>query len=315
MKRIALIALAAALPVAMLRSHVLLRGPDVRLSDLFDDAGPKADRRLGPSPAPGGRIVVEAAQLGAIARQFGVDWRPESSGDRAVLERPGRALDREGVLAAVRGALQTAGAAADCEITLPGFASPMVPAGPTLRLDVTQLDYDRGSGRFTAILSVTGTGMDPINLRIAGEADDTVALPVASARLPVGTVLAAEDVRMARVRVSTLHGDVAHAMADVVGMQLRHPSIPGQPLARGDLTRPASVQRGAAVRVGLDAAGLTLSAQGIAMESGATGERIRVMNATTRAVLEAEVVGPGQVRVLPNTLPLPGAAGGYQAMR
>ena len=58
--------------------------------------------RAGAGPGAGGRIVVEAAQLGAIARQFGVDWRPASSADRAVLDRPGRPLRREDVLDAVQ---------------------------------------------------------------------------------------------------------------------------------------------------------------------------------------------------------------------
>ena len=69
---------------ATLRTVTTLHAPTVRLSDLFEDAGANADRVLGPGPGAGGRIVVEAAQLGAIARQFGVDWRPTSSADRAV---------------------------------------------------------------------------------------------------------------------------------------------------------------------------------------------------------------------------------------
>ena len=60
---------------ATLRAMTTLHASVVRLSDLFDDAGANADRVLGPGPGAGGRIVVEAAQLGAIARQFGVDWR------------------------------------------------------------------------------------------------------------------------------------------------------------------------------------------------------------------------------------------------
>ena len=108
--RPAAVACPATVQAATLRTHTLLRGPDVLLSDLFNDAGPNADRRLGPAPPAGGSIVVEAAQLGAIARQFGVDWQPASSGDRAVLERPGRTLPRDDVLAAVRSALQAAGA-------------------------------------------------------------------------------------------------------------------------------------------------------------------------------------------------------------
>src|SRR6516225_9232107 len=105
---------------ATLRTVTTLHGPVVRLSDLFDDAGVGADRVLGPGPGAGSRIVVEAAQLGAIARQFGVDWRPASSADRAVLDRPGRPLRREDALDAVKSALIGAGASHDCDVELPG---------------------------------------------------------------------------------------------------------------------------------------------------------------------------------------------------
>src|SRR5262252_9473961 len=112
---------------ATLRTMTTLHAPVVRLSDLFDNAGANADRVLGPGPGAGGRIVVEAAQLGAIARQFGVDWRPASPADRAVLERPGRPLRRDDVVDAVRSALVSSGASADCDIDLAGFTPPLVP--------------------------------------------------------------------------------------------------------------------------------------------------------------------------------------------
>src|SRR3954451_18194883 len=101
---------------ATLRSMTTLHASVVRLSDLFDDAGPNADRVLGPGPGAGGRIVVEAAQLRAIARQFAVDWRPASTADRSVLDRPGRPLRRQDVLDAVKNALVAAGASGDCEV-------------------------------------------------------------------------------------------------------------------------------------------------------------------------------------------------------
>src|SRR5690349_14875978 len=87
---------------ATLRTYTTLHVSTVRLSDLFDGIDTKADRVLGPGPGPGGRIVVEAAQLGAIARQFGVEWRAGSSADRAVLERLGRPLRRDDVMDAIK---------------------------------------------------------------------------------------------------------------------------------------------------------------------------------------------------------------------
>src|SRR6185437_2955841 len=111
----------------------------------------------------------------------------------------------------------------------------------------------------------------------------------------------ADDVHLARVRVSTLHGEVAHALREAVGMQLRRPAIPGQPLARADLTHPNQVVRGGTVQIELTAGGLSVTGKGLATESGAAGERIHVMNSGSRAVIEAVVTGPGQVRVVPST--------------
>ncbi len=297
-------AFAADAQAASLRTATMLHAPVVRLSDLFDDAGANANRVLGTAPGPGGSIVVEAPQLEAIARQFGVDWRPASAAEHAVLERAGRLLPRDDVLKAVTSALVAAGASPECEVELPGFIPPMVPAEASPQALATELDYAAGSGRFSAVLSVTGEGMEPLNLRVAGQVNDTIELPVAVARLATGTVVRADDVRLARVPVAMVHSEVLHAASDAVGQQLRHAVVAGQPFAVADVMRPTMVQRGSNVQMQLQSPGLSLLAQGVAMESGATGERIRVLNPSSRAVVEAEVIGPGRVRVTPESTPL-----------
>ena len=306
---VALAGVATATDAATLRTFTLLHGPDVLLSDLFEDAGNNASRRLGPGPAPGARIVVEAAQLAAIARQFGVDWRPASKGDRAVLERPGRALPEGIVTNAVKAALTEAGSSDDIDIELTGFVAPMIPPDADVRAAVTQMDFDRGVGRFSAMLMLTGEGMEPQAVRIAGHAEDTVEVPVAVLRLSAGAVLRPEDVRMARVRVSLTHGDIARRAAEAVGMQARHLIQAGAPLMLADLVRPALVQRGAHVQMMLENGGLLVSGQGIAMDNGAAGDRVRVLNPVSRAVLEAVVTEAGRVRVAPGSMPITTAQG------
>ena len=49
----------------------------------------------------------------------------------------------------------------------------------------------------------------------------------------------------------------------------------------------------------LNSDGIALSAQGIATESGARGDRIRVENPASHLMVEAEVTGEGEVRVTP----------------
>lgn len=300
--------LASAAPAAQaatLRPATTLAASIVRLSDLFDDAGPNAARVLGPGPAPGGRIVVEAAQLSAIARQFGVDWRSASASERAVLDRPGRPLPREQALEALRSGLAAAGADTDgAEIELPGFAPPLLPAENTARPEATDIAYDPASGRFSALLSVTGSGADTASMRVSGRLLPTTEVLVLAARLPAGTVIGANDLRLARVRTAGLPANLVRAEAQAAGMALRHALAPGQPLPLSELERPAVVTKGGLVQIALDTPGLTLSAQGQAAEAGAIGDRIRVLNVASRAVLLAEIIGPGQVRVQPGAMPL-----------
>ena len=289
---------------ATLRTVTTLHSPVVRLSDLFDDAGANADRVLGPGPGAGGRIVVEAAQLGAIARQFDVDWRPASSADRAVLDRPGRPLRRDDVLYAVKTALMADGASDDCDVELADFTPPLVPIDAEPQPVVSDLDYDAAAGRFSAMLSVAGAAMEPLHLRVAGRVDDTVEVPVTTTRLLAGSVLRAQDVHVARVHTTILRGEVARRPGDAIGMQLKRQIAAGQPLEMSELMLPSMVQKGATVLMLLDSPGITLTAQGQAMDAGAIGERIRVLNPGSRAVVEAEVIGPDRVRVAPTSMPL-----------
>ena len=247
---------------ATLRTKTTLHAPVVLLSDLFDDAGANARKVLGPGPGAGGRIVVEAAQLGAIARQFGVDWRSASSADRAVLDRPGRPLRRNDVVDAVRNALIGGGASADCDVDLAGFTPPLVPFESDPRPVVSDLDYDANAGRFSALLSIAGEAMEPIHMRVTGRVDDTVELPVATTRLPAGSVLRAEDVHIARVHMSVLRGEVVHQAVDAIGMQVKRQIAAGQPLVRAELMRPSMVQKGATVQMLLDSPGIVADRAG-----------------------------------------------------
>lgn len=306
---LALALLAAPARAATLREPaVTVEDPSVRLSDLF--AGVERDRVIGPAPDPGGRVVVEQAQLAAIARQFGVDWRPASAADRVMIERPGRMLAREPVLAALREALLAAGMPANSEVQTPDFTPPMVPPGDTARPEVAQAAYDPASGRFTALLSVTAPAMAPFHARLSGHAQEMVDVEVTTRRMAMGEVVAAGDLQLARLRAGLVRSEPARLPEQAIGLALRHPLAMGAPVLLAELGHAAVVQRGSPVKVRLDMAGLSLTVQGVAMEAGAVGERVRVLNPQSRAVMEAEVTGPLQARATGGSpVPLPPGAG------
>jgi flagella basal body P-ring formation protein FlgA len=297
---VATIAFAGHAEAATLRTVTTLHSSSVYLRDLFDDAGRNANMRLGPGPEPGGRIEVPAAQLDAIARQYGVAWRSVSSGDVAVLEWPGWPMRREDAIQAVRLAVTAAGAQDDTDIDLPGFTPPVVPTDTPTSATVSQLDLDRASGRFTAMLTVSGDGMNPISIRISGQLEEMVQVPVAMTRLLADTVIHPSDIHMTRVRASLVQNDSARTEAQLIGMQTKRQLAAGVPLRLADLMRPPMVQRGELVDVELDSPGLSVHGKAVAVDAGADGERVRIQAQASKNFLTAQVVGPHMVRVTPD---------------
>ncbi len=297
-------ALADEAAAASLRAAAQLTGPQVRLADLFDNAGAEADRVLGPSPPPGGRLVVGAAQLAAIAREFHVDWAPTTQTERIVLERPGRTVPKEAILGALRTALAGAGCAGDCVVDLALTPRLIVTPDMDPAPSVEQIDYDAAAGRFAAVLSVAASGEAPQRARVSGRAAPTVMVPVLTRRLWPGAVITAADLQMARVRATQIGVETAQAPEQIVGRSLRHVVVPGQPVPLAELAAPELVRKGSIVTLELDVGGLSLRAEGEALQAGGLGERIAVLNPLSHAVVQAEIVEPGGVRVVPGSLPM-----------
>ena len=299
---------AAPAAAATLRPFTTLAAPVVRLRDLFAGAGHEANRVLGPAPAPGSRISVGARQLAAIAREYGVDWRPATGFERAVLVRPGEPLGKAPVLRALRRALAGLGAAAGSSVVLQGFSAPMLPVGAKPRLVVEQLSYDANEGGFQGMLAVAMRGEPAITVPVAGRSVRRVMLPVAAHRLEPGTVLGPGDFVERDVAAPATRGMVLRDVAAAFGQGVRHAVAAGAPVPRRDLVRLPTVVRGQRVRMEIAAPGLAVTAIGVALADAGTGQSVDVLNPISRAVVRASVIGPGRVAVARGSIPLPQGA-------
>jgi flagella basal body P-ring formation protein FlgA len=301
---LATLPLGASAQAAMLRPFTQIKAGTVRLADLFDDLGGTPDRVLGHAPAPGARIIVGSPQLAAIARDFNVDWRPQTGAEQAVLERSGEMMPAVSVLAPLHQALAEAGAPQDFDVSAPAIAPILLPVGSHAEPQITQLSYDAqaASGRgaaFSALMTISVPDVEPIQIRVSGQVVPMVTTATAGHRLTPGQVVQDGDLRLTRVRAGLLHGATGISPEAAIGLALRHDVQAGQVLTTADLVRPALVQRGALVRMSLVSEGLQLSAQGVAREPGGRGETIHVENPLSHLVVMAEVTGPGEVRVAP----------------
>jgi flagella basal body P-ring formation protein FlgA len=291
------IAPAAAQDAATPRPFVTVEDAVVRLEDLFDGLGAQGGTALGPAPPPGQRLVVEAAQLAAIARRHAIAWQPSGGADRVVLDRPGRALTQEEVLDALRQALAPQGAEETTDLVLNGFIAPLLPPAALPQILVEQAQYEAASGRFGASLAVAAEGMATQRIRLSGRVVATHPVLVAARRMAAGEVLRPEDVRLVRQPASQGRPGAAERLDQAVGLALRRPAAAGQPLLLASLAPPLVIERGATVTLHYEARGLAITAQGRAMEGAARGAVVPVMNLGSRIIVEGRAIGPGQVRV------------------
>jgi flagella basal body P-ring formation protein FlgA len=288
---------AARAELAGIRPFVTVDDAVVRLGDLFEGVGPRATAALGPAPAPGARQVVEAAQLLALARSHGIAWRPVAGSERVVIERPGRAVAAAEVTPLLRAALRPLGLEEEAELEFSGFAPPMVPLAAFAQLALEGAVLDAPSSRFAATLVVAAEGMPTLRLRVTGRVVATQPVLVAARRLAAGEVLGPADVRLVRVPASRLRAGAAQRPEQAVGQALRRPAAAEQPLLLADLSQPLAVERGATVTMVFESPGMTLTAQGRALEGAVRGASVPVMNLASRVVVEAQVIAPGRVRV------------------
>jgi flagella basal body P-ring formation protein FlgA len=86
-------------------------------------------------------------------------------------------------------------------------------------------------------------------------------------------------------------------LKDVVGQEARVVLYAGRPILIDDIGPPAIVTRNQIVRVQFQGTGLSIITEGRALERGAVGDRVRIMNLASRATVFGQVQQDGSVQV------------------
>lgn len=283
---------------ALLKPSALIDGDVIRIGDLFDNAGKQAGNVVAPAPQPGRRVVLDADWLAAVAVGHGVDWQPLTRAERLVLERRSTVIGAQEIGDELKRALALHGVAPDAELQLANRTVQMhLPADAPAALEVRDVDYDERTGRFAATVEAGGSAAQ--RLRVSGRVFTVTEIPVLARAMQKGEVVGDGDIEWKPVRELQMQRGILTELDQVVGQQLRHSARPGQALRATDVQRPVLVAKGSAVTMVLRSGGLSLTAQGRAVEDGGRGDTIRVTNSHSKITVEAKVQGPGMVSVLP----------------
>jgi flagellar basal body P-ring formation protein FlgA len=284
-----------------LRASITVTSDVVRVGDLIDNAGSAALIPLYRSPDLGTTGALPVAQVLAVLRAKQVIGVMTGDIKEVQVTRLARTLVNKDLETAVASALERRFGlcdAANITVTFDrGIADMRLDASNTGVLQPVATRYDARSGRFDIAFEINSDNNPaPTKLRFTGNAIETVEVAVLTRDIDRVDLLKASDVAMERRPKAEVTGEAA-SRDRTLGMQLRRPMRAGTPIRVADIVKPDFVQRDQNVTVIYQVPGIYLTTRGKAIESGAEGDTISVLNLQTKRTLSGVVTGRGQVTV------------------
>ncbi|WP_426419262.1 flagellar basal body P-ring formation chaperone FlgA [Bradyrhizobium genosp. A] len=304
-----------------LRASVTVSSDVVRVGDLIDNAGSAALIPVYRSPDLGTTGALPVAQVLSVLRAKQVIGVMTGDIREVQVTRLARTLANKDLENAVASALERRfglGEAANIAVTFDRGVSDMrLDASNTGALQPVATRYDARSGRFDLAFEINNdSNPAPTKLRLTGTAIETVEVAVLTRDVERTETLKSSDVAQERRPKAEVTGEPT--LRDrAVGMQLRRPMRAGTPIRSADIAKPEFVSRDQSVTVIYQVPGIYLTTRGKAIESGAEGDTVSVLNLQTKRTLSGVVTGRGQVTVLgaSQSAPMPAAVEQTSSLR
>lgn len=285
----------------VLRASVTVNSDVVRIGDVVENAGTAAQIAIFRSPDLGTTGTLPAAQLIETLRNHQVIGVDTGNIREVSVTRSSRTLASKDIELQVARALEHRsglGDAANLSITFDrDLRELQLDASNSGDMRASSTRFDPRNGRFDITFDIANdANARPTKLRFTGVAVETVEAAILTRSVERNEVLKASDVSVER-RPKAEVGNDAATRDRAVGMQARKPLQAGRPLRSADLGKPDRVTRDQSVTLIYETPGLYLTGRGKALESGAEGDTVNVLNLQSKRTVQGIVIGPGQVSV------------------
>jgi flagella basal body P-ring formation protein FlgA len=300
----------------VMKRDIVVSRDIISLGDVVDNVGAAADTPAFRAPALGRTGTIQASRVSDAVRQAGLPALDTGFVGQVVVTRAARKIAKAEIEEAVRKAL--AGRygldQADVSLTLEGSEGAVfVEPEAVGEVRVQDLVVEGKSQRLEAVIAVQGSRALTLKpLRVAGQIIDSVEVPVLARGLARGEPVRPSDVRLERRPRAEVSQVSLADVAVLTGRTAKQQLQAGAVLREGDLVKQEVVEKNSMVTMVYESAGLQLALRGKAMEGGAMGDVILVLNPQSKRTVQGVVAGPGRVSVS-FAVPGPVAAAGPPA--
>lgn len=162
---------------------------------------------------------------------------------------------------------------------------------------VETVELPPAGGELRALLRVTLPSGETGRIHLRGRAEPAIDVVVPRRALPAGAVIRGEDLAQTTLPRRRLPEGAVTTEAQLIGRAAVRRLAAGRPIRELDLRGPRLVAKGDPVRVLFQRAGLELILEASALEDGAAGDLVRMINPKGGRELRGSVVGPRAVRI------------------
>jgi len=283
-----------------LKQDVAIANDVVRIGDLVSDAGDLGDIAVFRAPDLGHVGTVPTRQVLDALRQHGLDDIETRGIHQVKVTRLSRRFTPEEIehrITATLAGQRGLGEAENLTLTFDRELRAIEADVSADDLHIASLGFDPRSRRFDVTIVTGANGASPLRLRHTGMVVETTPTAVLVRPVARGDVIRASDVVVERRPRASVSSGALSQPEQLVGLAARRALTAAQPIRAADLMKPELVRQNETVTVYYETAGLTLSVRGKALESGAEGDTVNVLNIQSKRTMQGTVVGLGRVSV------------------
>lgn len=283
-----------------LRATATVQDDVVRIGDLLENAGNLADVAIFQSPDLGGTGTVSAADVLTAIRAHDL-LIVDTAGVRDItVSRAAREITAHEIeerIARAFAGKDGLGDASKLAITFEREPRTLYfESQVTADLRVSRANYNPRTQRFDIIFYLPGSALARQTvMRYGGTLFEAVTVPVLTRPVNRGETIRASDISIEKRPRPDITSDVFSDKDNLIGYTARQSLRAGQPLRHADLAKPEMVKRDEFVTLLYEIPGVTLTIRGKAVDSGALGDVIGVVNVQSKRTVQGIITGPGRV--------------------
>jgi flagella basal body P-ring formation protein FlgA len=285
----------------VLRAEAIVTGDLVRIGDLVENAGIIANIAIFRAPDLGTTGTVSADAVVDAVRAHALVGLDTGGVSEVTVVRASRTIAAKQIEDGVAAALSKQFNLGEPKNIAVAFEREMraIQVEPSSKGEprIARINYDARTTRFDATVEIptgiAGRGL----LRLTGRAIPAVDIVTVTRSIERGSVVKDGDVAIERRARAEIGRDIITDRDLIVGLAARSALQPGRPIRSADLMKPEVVTRSDTITLVYEVPGVMITARGKAIESGAEGDVINVLNEQSKRTVQGIVTGPGRVTV------------------